>query len=318
MSLRQLETAPAPAAGHHHGAIQTLSHQFEDIDQQNECYIVGMWTFLVTEIMFFGALFCAYSVYRVLYFSTYMDAHRFLDIKWGFINTLVLLTSSLMMALGVHAAQMGRRKILINWLFGVLVCSAIFLGIKGIEYKSKFDERLFPGPSFNFAYAKQEWAKHHGAGHGGGGEAAGGGGHAAAGAPAAGGGHGGGIDDIEGYARNYNERAAYNARPEVGFNTAIVDVNGSGIAQAMTSPENLAARAQGNRAQLFFSLYFAMTGLHAIHIIIGMILMATLAYLAWKDHPSVRDYMPTEMIGFYWHFVDIVWIFLFPLMYLIS
>src|SRR5438034_2245548 len=84
---------------------QTVSHQFEDIDQQNECYIVGMWTFLVTEIMFFGALFLAYSVYRVLYTSAYLEAHHFLNVPLGTLNTFVLLFSSFSMALAVKAAQ---------------------------------------------------------------------------------------------------------------------------------------------------------------------------------------------------------------------
>jgi cytochrome c oxidase subunit 3 len=83
-------------------------------------------------------------------------------------------------------------------------------------------------------------------------------------------------------------------------------------------PSQAKEEVLSNRAQLFFSLYFAMTGLHAVHIIIGIILMLVIAYLAARNHPSVQDFMPTEMVGLYWHFVDIVWIFLFPLMYLIS
>ena len=293
MSLHALETTyhPAPPAG----AIQTLSHQFEDIEQQNECYIVGMWTFLVTEIMFFGALFCAYSIYRTLYFTTYLDAHRFLSIPLGTLNTFVLLTSSLFMALGVHAAQMGRRKAVVAWLVGVVLCSVAFLGIKSIEYSSKFHEKLFPGPSFNFAYAKEEWLKEHPNGDA----------HE-------------GASVVEEFVHAYNEQPHYEPKPTIGFNNTVSDVNGTGLAQAMTSPAELQARTEGSRAQLFFSLYFAMTGLHAIHIIIGILLMTIIGYLSWKDHPSVRDYMTTEMVGFYWHFVDIVWIFLFPLMYLIS
>jgi cytochrome c oxidase subunit 3 len=330
--------------------------QFEDLDQQNECYVVGMWTFLVTEVMFFGALFCAYSVYRVLYPATYLDAHKFLDLSWGFINTLVLLTSSLFMALAVHAAQMGWRKKLVGWLIPVILLSFVFLGIKSIEYSSKFEEKLFPGPNFNYPYANQAWLVHH-YGHHEGGAAAAEGGHE--------GGHEAGGENLigstapyHGYsaeafakteiAKQYDAHHRYKQFPTIqqlaqgydtntyaGFNqfrgsARPTNISGQYPSDAGADPANggdVFTSFQGpagnvenwsNRAQLFFSLYFAMTGLHAIHIIIGIGVMATVAILAWRDHPSVRDYMPTEMVGLYWHFVDIVWIFLFPMMYLIS
>jgi cytochrome c oxidase subunit 3 len=109
-SLRANIAATAPSKGGAHGGIidQPVAHQFEDIDQQNECYIVGMWTFLVTEIMFFGALFLAYSIYRTLYPATYLDCHRFLDINLGTVNTGVLLFSSWSMVMAVVANQHGR------------------------------------------------------------------------------------------------------------------------------------------------------------------------------------------------------------------
>jgi len=107
MSLRSLENAPAPSRPHT-GAVQRLSEQYEDIDQQNESYMVGMWSFLVTEIMFFGALFLAYSVYRVLYYQAYLDAHHFLQVFWGGMNTFILLSSSFSMVLAVNAAQQGK------------------------------------------------------------------------------------------------------------------------------------------------------------------------------------------------------------------
>ncbi len=294
MSLLRLENA-APV-GHNHGhAIQTVSHQFEDIDQQNESYIVGMWTFLVTEVMFFGALFLAYSVYRVLYFSAYLDAHRFLDIKWGTINTLVLLTSSLAMALGVAAHQAGKKKVVIGWLTLVILASFAFLGVKTIEYSSKFHEGLFPNSHFNYALANEMYAEEHpGAVH----EGA----------------HGETV--VEG--QNGEPAVTFQAKPAVGFNTAVASLDGTGIAQATESAGAAQARARSNKAQLFFCLYFIMTGLHAVHIIVGIILMAFLAVMLAKNSPVVEDYMPTELVGLYWHFVDIVWIFLFPMMYLIS
>ena len=305
MSLLRLEKGRVPAhnsgghAGHgNHGApstVQALSHQFEDIDQQNESYIVGMWTFLVTEVMFFGALFLAYSVYRVLYFSAYLDAHRFLDIRWGTLNTFILLSSSLAMALAVHAHQVNNKKTLIGLLSFVMFCSFAFLGVKTIEYGNKFREGLFPGPHFNYALANEEYAQHHsGAVHKG----------------------ADGRTVVDG--QNGEPAVAFQASPSVGFNESISSVEGSGIAQATESASAAKERARSNKAQLFFCLYFVMTGLHAVHIIIGILLMLFIAVMAAKNSPVVQDYMPTELVGLYWHFVDIVWIFLFPMMYLIS
>jgi cytochrome c oxidase subunit 3 len=283
--------------------VQRLSHQFEDIDQQNESYVVGMWTFLVTEVMFFGALFLAYSVYRVLYFETYLDAHKFLSIPWGTANTLVLLTSSLTMALAVYAAQKGNRTGLVALLSVTVLLSFVFLGIKTIEYSSKIHEGLFPGASFDYAKANRIFAEHHGgSGSHGGGEH---GGETPALAQAGMAGEGTGPD------------VAFNSRPSTGFNELTVPVDSS-IAAVEQSAEAAKQETRGRKAQLFFSIYFTMTGLHAVHIIIGIISMSLIAFLAIVRHPSVEDYMPTEMVGLYWHFVDIVWIFLFPLMYLIS
>lgn len=209
-------------------AQQKLSIQFEDIAQQNESYVVGMWTFLVTEIMFFGGLFTTYLVYRVANQQAFWEAHRHLSIPMGFFNTCVLLTSSLTMALTVHYAQRGLRKQQLLWLLVTMALACTFLVVKGFEYHHKFVEGLVPGPNFRF-------------------------------------------EPVE--------------------HTRV--------------------------AQLFFSLYFAMTGLHALHVAIGVLVMAILAVLIALKHPSVQDFIPIELAGLYWHFVDIVWIFLFPLLYLI-
>lgn len=209
-------------------APQKVNVQFEDIEQQNESYIVGMWTFLVTEIMFFGAVFAVYLVYRVAYHDVFFAAHNRLDIPLGFFNTLVLLTSSLTMALTVHYSQRGLRKQQLLWLLITMALATTFLVVKGFEYHHKFVEGLIPGANFRF-----EPAEHF------------------------------------------------------------------------------------RVAQLFFSLYFAMTGLHALHVLIGVLVMAVLAVLIAIKHPTVQDFVPVEMVGLYWHFVDIVWIFLFPLLYLI-
>lgn len=208
-----------------------VHHQFEDIHQQNEAYIVGMWTFLVTEVMFFGALFLAYVVYRWSYQPEFYKVHQLLDIKMGAINTVVLLTSSLTMALSVHFAQLKQRRRQIICLLLTIACAFGFLIIKGFEYSHKFHEGHFPGSTFRWS------------------------------------------------------------TEETGVPSSI--------------------------AQMFFNLYFAMTGLHAIHVIIGILIIGVLTLMVWKKNHLVEDYISNEMIGLYWHFVDLVWIFLFPLFYLI-
>ena len=217
------------AHGHHDGP---LKFQYEDIDQQNEAYAVGMWTFLVTEVMFFGALFLAYTLYRLNYQQDWYLAHEHLSVFWGGLNTFNLLISSFFMALSVHFAQLKNRRMVLTMLTLVLGCAVVFLGIKYIEYSSKFADNLYPGPNFT------------------------------------------------------------------------------------TNPEVLHG-ANLNHAQLFYSLYFGMTGLHGVHILVGIGIIGFLWMLWYKRKPIVtEDFMPTEMVGLYWHFVDIVWIFLFPLFYL--
>ncbi|MGC8667741.1 MAG: cytochrome c oxidase subunit 3 family protein [Chthonomonadales bacterium] len=239
MSVEAIQAAP-----------QELSEQYEDLSQQNEAYVVGMWAFLVTEIMFFGALFLAYIVYRTAYPEVFRDAHHHLDVVLGTINTTVLLTSSLFMALAVHAAQIGRKAAQIRWTLLVMLCALTFLVIKGFEYHNKYVEHLIPGPSFQ-----------------------------------------------------------YHSVGEMGGSHASPSAAEGGFAVPRGIPRD--------KAQMFFVLYFCMTGLHGIHVVIGLIVMAVLVWLTRRNSALVRDYMPLEMAGLYWHFVDIVWIFLFPLFYLI-
>lgn len=214
-----------------------LRHHFADAEQQRQASALGIWLFLATEVMFFGGMFCAYLVYRYWYFGDFAAASKTLDIRWGTINTAVLICSSLTVALSVRAAQMGKQKLLIWLLILTMIFGAVFLGIKGVEWASKFEEHHVPGPSFHF----------------------------------------------EGKAAGHSE----------------VPVN----------PQH---------AQLFFSLYFAMTGLHALHMVIGMGIFVYLTIYACKGRFTPRYYTPLEVGGLYWHFVDIVWIYLFPLLYLID
>jgi cytochrome c oxidase subunit III len=214
----------------HESGEQEVFIQFEDIHQQNESYVVGMWTFLVTEVMFFGALFLIYSLYRSQMGMTFWVAHNELDIPMGAINTTILLASSFSVALAVHFMQIKKPPAALKALGFTLLCAFGFLIIKYFEWSHKWEVGHVPGPNFRW--------------------------------------------------------------------------------------ENSAAPA--HEAEMFFSIYFAMTGLHAIHVIIGILVIGTLMLLIAKGHRLVKyDYIPTELVGLYWHFVDLVWIFLFPLFYLI-
>lgn len=204
------------------------AHQFEDADQQREAASLGMWAFLVTEIMFFGGVFAAYAVCRSLFPEAFAEASNKLNVILGATNTAVLICSSLTMAMAVRSAQLNRQRELILFLLLTILLGTGFLGIKLVEYSHKFQEHLFPGASFQF----------------------------------------------EG--------------------------------------------PHGPQTQIFFCFYFAMTGLHAVHMIIGIAIMASLLLKARRGQFSAEYNSPVEVAGLYWHFVDIVWIFLFPLLYLIS
>jgi len=203
-------------------------HHFESAEQQKDASTLGMWVFLVTEILFFGGLFAAYVVYRSAYPEAWAAASHELDVMLGGVNTVVLICSSLTMALAVQGAQLGLRNMLVVFLILTIVLGLAFLGIKAVEYQHKYEESLVPGPSF-----------------------------------------------------------AMHGHP-------------------------------GGNIQLFFALYFAMTGMHALHMVIGIGLLATLLVQGLKGKYSPRYYTPVELVGLYWHFVDIVWIFLFPLLYLLG
>ena len=242
-----VEVAPA---GHGHGHDGDLIHQFEQMDQQNESYIVGMWTFLVTEIMFFGALFLCYTLYRSQAQGVFFEISRHhLNVPLGATNTVFLLTSSGSMAMAVFYAHQKNRNMQLLCLAITIVLSFGFLVIKGFEWAEKFQEHHVMGPSFHY------------------------------GAPPP----------------SVPPPAALATGKEVGYEYPVHDY----------------------QAQMYFSLYFGMTGLHAVHVIIGIIVMGVLWIMIYRRHPAVQYYMPVEMTGLYWHFVDIVWIFLFPLFYLI-
>ena len=300
MSLKSMENAAVAGSGHHM-IEQKLSVQFEDLDQQNESYIVGMWSFLVTEVMFFGALFLAYTLYRVMYFNTYLEAHHFLDVKLGTLNTLVLLSSSLSAALSVYYAQHGQRIKVALLLAFTCLCAFGFMGIKYVEYTSKINEGLLPDQNFNYAQALTVFHELH--------------------KPAA------GADDnpranvaweqLE-LARKTNQVSfvAPKDNPETptveaGFDNRVTAASETNARVVVKSAARERFDIEAGKAKIFFSIYFCMTGLHGIHVIIGIICMTTLILLYLTTHPAVDDYLLTEMVGFYWHFGYIVVYFLF-------
>jgi cytochrome c oxidase subunit 3 len=210
------------------GSAGALAHHFDDLAQQREAANLGMWVFLVTEIMFFGGMFLGYSVYRYAYPQTFAHASNHLDVMLGTINTAVLIASSLTVAFAVHAVQHSNRRALVWFLLLTIALGLVFLGIKFTEYHHKFEEQLIPG--WRFEYPRED----------------------------------------------------------------------------------------ARRAEIFFSFYFAMTGMHAFHMVIGIGLFLVLTFNAWRGRYSELYHTPVELAGLYWHFVDIVWIFLFPLFYLLG
>lgn len=284
--------APGNAHGNAHGAPgpddPILWHQYNDLGQQSLSATLSMWVFLATEVMFFSGLFLAFALYRSLYHKEFFEAAQWLNVPLGGINTVVLLTSSLTMAFAVRAAQLRRRKEAVQLLVATMILGAGFLGIKAVEWYHDYEEKLIPGINF-------EW---HGPPHAR--EAA--------------------VADAEAKAETATEDAAghyghLDAAPASG------GVSTPGLVGLSTDPgfnqeESRSPTAQ--RAQLFFVLYFFMTGLHAIHMIIGLAVVAVIAYLTWTGWISGTGSTHIEVVGLYWHFIDIIWVFLYPILYLIE
>ncbi|MBP7587208.1 MAG: cytochrome c oxidase subunit 3, partial [Thermoanaerobaculia bacterium] len=134
-----------------HGHSPFLAHHFDDLEQQKEASTLGMWLFLVQEVMFFGGLFMCYLLYRWKDPNAFAAGSHELSIELGGFNTIVLIASSLTMALGVRSAQQGKIKALINWLYATGFLGTVFLVVKYFEYSAKWEHHLIPGPNFHFA-----------------------------------------------------------------------------------------------------------------------------------------------------------------------
>ncbi len=300
-------------SGNDQGHPPELAHHFDSMEEQHESSKQGMWLFLATEILLFGGLFCAYAVYRSLHPEVFIYAHQYLDKVLGGINTVVLITSSLTMALAVRAAQLGKRKHLVIFLALTLLGACGFLGIKYVEYSHKWHLGLLPGIHYDpveDSHATESRA------HPDGGEPPQDSSPTVTEAPE----HAIELDVGAGLTP---ARAADQPLPEPEQYTAPT----SELTAAPAGPAGLAVEAYGNDAhdlgpeprlvQLFFSIYFLMTGLHGIHVLAGMAVISWVLVRSAKGHFRPDYYTPVENVGLYWHIVDLIWIFLFPLLYLI-
>lgn len=222
-----------------------LAHHFDDLEQQKESLNLGMWIFLATEVMVFGGLFAAYTVYYFLFPLAFREASGHLRWDLAALNTVVLISSSLTMALAVYGAAAGARKMLTGFLALTLLLGLVFLGIKFGEYRIDYEEGLVPLQGIIPANFKTTGWKH---------------------------------------------------------------ASAAGVSEA----------AYVGQVKLFYALYYFMTGLHATHMVLGMAVLVVLILLAWRGRFTPEYHPQVEMMGLYWHFVDVIWIFLFPLLYLIG
>jgi cytochrome c oxidase subunit 3 len=204
-----------------------VAHHFPNLRQQEHAARLGMWLFLATELLLFGGLFTAYAVYRFLYPDTFAQASEHLSIAAGTINTIVLITSSLTVALAHHFVEHGKGKSAALLLLVTIVFALAFLGIKAWEWTRDFEEGLLPGRYFHSTELK------------------------------------------------------------------------------------------GTGGPMFFTVYFLLTGLHGLHVVVGMTVLAVLMVLCWRGRYDHGYVTPVELGGMYWHLVDLIWIFLYPLLYLI-
>jgi cytochrome c oxidase subunit III len=204
-----------------------LAHHFDSMEKQDYAVRLAMWLFLGTEVLLFAGLFLGYTVYRHFYHDTFHILSRTLDITLGTANTIVLITSSLSVALAYWFVKGGKNKPAVGMLVFTIVCAGAFLVIKAFEYSHKFHEGMLPGKYYTYE------------------------------------------------------------------------------------------EVQAPGANLYFTIYFLTTGLHAFHVIVGMSVLLWVLKGVVQGKYSPSYYVPVELGALYWHLVDLVWIFLFPLLYLI-
>jgi cytochrome c oxidase subunit III len=224
-----MSTAKTGSHDTHH-----FAHHFDSAEHEYQASKQGIWLFLCTEILMFGAIFVAYSIYKTIYPEVFHAGAQFVDWRWGATNTVVLLLSSFTMAMGIHKIQMNQIKKAIWYLWATVLCGAGFMGIKAIEYGHKIHEGLLPSKYFHY-------------------------------------------------------------KEPITWHGQVVE-----------------------NAQLYFGFYFSMTGLHGIHVLVGMGLIVWVITRCYRGHFSPNHYTAVEGVGLFWHLVDLIWIYLFPLFYLVG
>jgi cytochrome c oxidase subunit 3 len=221
-----MSTDSHSAKGHEHH----FAHHFRSAEHEYETSKEGIWLFMVTEILMFGGLFIGYSIFHNIYPEMFAEGASYLDWKLGFINTLVLIFSSLTMALGIFFLQKNQPKKAAMSLAITILCGAIFMVIKYFEYTHKFHLGIYPG--------------------------------------------------------------------------RLLDVAKVG--------------AQHANLGMYFGFYFCMSGLHGIHVLLGMGLISWVLFRTLRGDFNSNYYTAVEGVGIFWHIIDLIWIFLFPLLYLVG
>jgi cytochrome c oxidase subunit 3 len=292
LTVEPLAEHASPEPGHDadHSEHPFLAHHFDTPKHQFDSGKLGIWIFLATEVLFFGGLFCAYAIYRSLHPEIFVYAHYYLDTFWGALNTGVLIVSSLSAAWAVRNAQLGQQKMLVANIIVTIVLACCFLCVKYVEYSHKFHDNVLPGRHFNpthEAWELESYKKAHG--HAGG---------EVAGVPAPG---------------DHAAAPEHEAAPAPEHEAA----PGAPAAGGETKQPPPGAMPRPRHVSVFFSIYFFMTGLHGVHVVAGIITWLWLLRRALRGEFGPQYFGPIDYAALYWHLVDLIWIYLFPLLYLI-
>lgn len=300
--------AHGDAHGHgHHDPNQYpyLAHHFDSPQQQFEAGKLGIWLFLLTEVLFFAGLFCAYTVYRAIRPEVFVYAHYFLDTNLGALNTCVLLLSSLTAAWAVRNAQLRQHKLLVTNIIVTIACACTFMVVKYFEYSHKVHDGLLWGPNFDPKH--QVW-------------------------------------ELDSFKKKHPEAAEFAEKLDKAAKAkaAAPPIAPAGAAPA-TPPaaeksvkpteeqvgpllqagligpkaEKTEGVSRPRNAHVFFSIYFFMTGLHGLHVLIGIGIWVWMLVKAKREQFGPDYFGPVDYAALYWHLVDLIWIYLFPLLYLI-
>jgi cytochrome c oxidase subunit 3 len=271
-----------------------LAHHFHSAQQQFDAGKLGIWLFLLTEVLFFSGLFCAYAVYRAAHPEIFSYAHYFLDARLGALNTCVLLVSSLTAALAVRFAQLGQRRLLALNIVITILCAFAFLGVKYVEYSHKFEDGLLPGVYFNpteHVWETPAFKHQH--------------------------------PEASAYAERLREFAAKGKAEDAVSRDRLVKPTHAELEPLLKAgvlgpkAEYAEFPSQPRNAHLFFGIYFMMTGLHGIHVLGGIGVWTWLLVRALRGEFGAAYFGPIDYAALYWHLVDLIWIYLFPLLYLI-